>query len=376
MKELGVTIYPVKDFDLDKNKEYVLSAHHYGYTRIFISFFCVLPQEIAETDYLCKIKDLADYAKSLNMKVQADFFSDIFNAFNATSQNISTIISAGIDEIRIDGGFDFSEIAQMSLQNCRRIVINASELANENGDIINIEKTIEKGLQEFLDAGGDITKIEASHNMYPHEGTGLSMNHLINRKSIFKKYHIPISAFCNSHTFEMTLFHAMDGSPTVEDHRSLSAYGSAHELFVSQTVDSVFIADGFVSKNELSSLTRLLEEDIVSLRVGVYPMITQQEKDVLFSGVHSHRESAYCMRSMLYRELVKIPPRHTIERHCFDVTIDNEDYERYFGEVQILLKDRSINQRVNVVGYIVDEDRPLLKWIQSGQKFQFIEEKK
>lgn len=376
MRDLGITVYPTKDFDLKDCKRYIKKASDQCFTRVFLTFFCLPPKDIANERYLEKIKEISLYAKSLGMKVQADFFPEIFDAFNATPDNIKPIIDAGIEEIRIDGGFTFSEIALMTRQECcGKVIINASELEDITHLNKNFDEIIDVAMEEFFNSDGIIDKIEASHNMYPHEGTGLLMSLLVERAQLFAKYNIRVSAFCNSLTYKTTLFNSMDGSPTVEDHRNISAYASAHELFVSNVVDSVFVADGFIRDGELESLTSLVTEKNVCIRVYFYPTTTDEEKSHILDLIHENRQAGYCIRSTQCRDTIRLIPNNTVTRHIYDVTIDNQDYERYLGEAHILLKEFSSNKRINVVGYIEKEDRCLLQWIKNGQKFQFFEMK-
>jgi len=67
----------------------------------------------------------------------------------------------------------------------------------------------------------------------------------------------------------------------------------------------------------------------------------------------------------------KITSRNTIERRAFSVTIDNEEYQRYSGELQIVLKDLPADERVNVAGYIPGDECILVSQINPGTKFRF-----
>ena len=54
------------------------------------------------------------------------------------------------------------------------------------------------------------------------------------------------------------------------------------------------------------------------------------------------------------------------------VTIDNKDYLRYMGEMQITKIDLDCNRKVNIIGSIAGEDLFLLKYMQGGDKMNFI----
>ena len=54
------------------------------------------------------------------------------------------------------------------------------------------------------------------------------------------------------------------------------------------------------------------------------------------------------------------------------ITIDNEKYLRYMGEMQILKVSLLSDERVNVVARISPEDLFLLDYIRGGDKLNFI----
>jgi uncharacterized protein len=72
------------------------------------------------------------------------------------------------------------------------------------------------------------------------------------------------------------------------------------------------------------------------------------------------------------RSIDPIAPENTSERIVGSITRDNDLYGRYRGEVQITLCDLPADDRVNVVGRVVDEDIVLLSYLKPGQKVKFI----
>ncbi|WP_375154096.1 DUF871 domain-containing protein [Parageobacillus sp. VR-IP] len=63
-------------------------------------------------------------------------------------------------------------------------------------------------------------------------------------------------------------------------------------------------------------------------------------------------------------------PAYMIPREKGRVTIDNNQYGRYAGELQITLTDLPANEKVNVVGRIMEDDLPLLAYVGGGQRFR------
>ncbi|MGQ0515031.1 phospho-sugar glycosidase domain-containing protein, partial [Bacillus sp. D-CC] len=60
----------------------------------------------------------------------------------------------------------------------------------------------------------------------------------------------------------------------------------------------------------------------------------------------------------------------SIVRKKGSITIDNELYGRYAGEMQVATHDLLVDEKVNVVGMVVEEDVSLLPYIGAGKMFQ------
>ena len=68
----------------------------------------------------------------------------------------------------------------------------------------------------------------------------------------------------------------------------------------------------------------------------------------------------------------KIPPENTfIERIFGNVTVDNSNFGRYEGELQIVNAVLPADSRVNVVAAVIVEEIFLTDYIKPGQKFSF-----
>lgn len=67
----------------------------------------------------------------------------------------------------------------------------------------------------------------------------------------------------------------------------------------------------------------------------------------------------------------KIPKRKSKERTARCITIDNELYGRYSGELQIVLEKLPEDDRVNVIGYIDEDEQWKLQYYKHGYAYQF-----
>ena len=150
--------------------------------------------------------------------------------------------------------------------------------------------------------------------------------------------------------------------------RPLEAY---LELVQDCGVDKVLIGDisaSLESMQEVASASR----GIIPLRYKSF--ITDKEVLKVVEQVHTNRldPARDVIRSVESREgnRVVLQPMHTIVRKKGSITIDNELYGRYAGEMQVATHDLLVDEKVNVVGIVVEEDVSLLPYIGAGKMFQ------
>ena len=71
------------------------------------------------------------------------------------------------------------------------------------------------------------------------------------------------------------------------------------------------------------------------------------------------------------RSTDNIEPFNTVNRTKYDVTIDNNGFLRYKGEINIILKELEKDERVNVIGHLNTTDF-IINGVKNGKKFTFI----
>lgn len=86
--------------------------------------------------------------------------------------------------------------------------------------------------------------------------------------------------------------------------------------------------------------------------------------------------SKYAIRAVEGRQILKlsggiIEAENSVERNFGDITIDNKNFGRYAGEVQIVKNFMPADSRVNVVASISEEEKFLIRYIKPHKKFSF-----
>ena len=81
--------------------------------------------------------------------------------------------------------------------------------------------------------------------------------------------------------------------------------------------------------------------------------------------------NSYILRMTSLRGKSEIPAFNCVDRKLYDVTIDNSNFKRYAGEINIVLQDLPNDERVNVIGKL-DTTNVIINKIKKGIRFKFI----
>ena len=358
MKKLGISAFVGMGQTSEQNIEYLKLAKSLGYEKLFTSL------HIPEADYhdfLPACEKMIDVAVGLGIEVTADVSPHFWTRLGLEPCDLRSL---GITSLRVDFGFDplkTRELAQVS-RCC--IEVNASVMT-------------EKDLNKLLLAGINCSNLRAGHNYYPRPETGLSFDLFMRRSEIFTAKGIPVSAFipCMQHPRGPIC----SGLPTLESHRTLTARDAARQLWASGEVETLLFGDPLVPEMELAAVAQLTEEFAGPLKLRVkVDALPNSCKPIVWAPVHTNRldAAAYVVRSQESRVLCLspiMPQQFSQQRRRGDVTIDNANYGRYMGELQIVLQALPEDERVNVVGRIIDEDMCLLDCLTPGRSFCFEE---
>lgn len=290
-----------------------------------------------------RAKKLLQAAKEAGIEVYADVSAR--TPAHLGLESLSSLKSLGVSGLRLDDFFANETILNLSKE--FKLALNASIMFEED-------------IRDLLEGGLEPSQLLAWHNFYPRCETGLAESFFQSQNELFRRYGIPISAYIPGDGEKRgPLF---EGLPTLEAHREADPYRAALELFHSG-VDDVYIGDPEVSEELLSRLMELDRFGRVSLRVegfqeGEFRLRPDFSRDVL--------------RFMDTRSSDPVVALNTTARPIGSITMDNDRYGRYRGEVQITLHDLPADERVNVAGRIVEADLPLLSLLQPGQTVKLV----
>lgn len=352
---VGFSVYFGLDNTKEENIELLKNAHRLGFTRIFTSLH--IPE--ANYDVLkVEVREFFDLAKKYDMDIISDISPNTFKFLDLENMDLEGLHNMGVKTIRIDFGYTEEEISIMSKNTYGiKIQLNASTITEE--------------FFERLDGfSPNYENIDALHNFYPRIGTGISEECMIEKNDLLKVRGIKSCAFVQSNNRKRSPL--KDGLPTLEDHRGLEVREAANHLFALGN-ESVFIGDSLPSLKELEDLSSL-DPNVIELNIEAKTedkVILRLLGEVYSARTDEARDAIRASESRLILNGDIIEPFNTIDKKIGDITIDNKDYLRYMGELQILKVKNVADSRTNVVASILQKDFYLLKYIKGGKKFHF-----
>lgn len=351
----GFSVYFGLDNNREENIKLLKDANKLGFTRIFTSLH--IPE--ANYDVLkVEVREFFKLAKEYEMDIISDISPNTFKFLDLENMDLKGLRDMGVKTIRIDFGYSEEEIAIMSKNSYGiKIQLNAS--------------TISKDFFDKLDKlSPNYENIDALHNFYPRIGTGISEECMVEKNKMLHERGIKTCAFVQSNNRRRSPM--KDGLPTLEDHRGMNVREASNHLFAIGN-DSVFIGDSLPSEEELKDLSSLNQQGVeLRIKVSVKDKVCLRLlKETYSSRTDGARDAIRASESRLILNNDKIKAENTIDKNYGDVTIDNEGYLRYMGELQILISDQKSDNRTNNVASILQEDFYLLKYISNGKKFYF-----
>ena len=360
--ETGISIYPGLDNSLEENLQLMGEAAELGIKRVFTSF------HIPETDTAAFRRDIGSImsqGRELGLEIISDISPATCELLGIGQEDLAAYAKLGIQTLRLDYGYGIDAIARLSR--------NAYSLKIQ----LNASTITEDFIQKLSQAGADFHQIDALHNFYPREGTGLSEEFFQQKNSLLHTAGIQVGAFVPSAQGRRRS-PLQAGLPTLEDHRQCSTDLASRHL-AAMGVDFIIMGDSLPTQEELKQLAMLNpdKEPVVRLRARLHskhPEIAHLLSQPLTARLDEARDA---IRAQEGRPLVKkmnlsISPENTIERHLGDITLDNAGYGRYMGELQILKHPLPPDPRTNVVASIPSEEHFLLPYITPGRRFRLM----
>lgn len=350
---LGISIY-LSNQSITEQETYIKKMNQLGFSSIFTSLH--IPEDDPNM-YKERLLALGKLAIKYNMELICDISPKSLNYLRFSWENAHELKNFGITGLRVDYGVAVETIAKLSNQ--MAIALNASTITQQD-------------IEQLRNHGANFTSIEAWHNYYPRPETGLALEDFNEKNRWLKSEGIKVMAFIPGDGEKRgPLF---EGLPTIEEQRRQSTFSSFLEFESNKWVDKILIGDPSISEASMKQFAKY-KEGIVLLRADyfggdeyIYDRLETKQtnrQDAARDVIRSTESRQYGLTGDY-----PVKPENTIARKAGSITIDNEKYGRYQGEIQITKRNLPADDKVNVIGLVIKEDRAILPYIKGGMSFQ------
>ena len=256
----------------------------------------------------------------------------------------------GLWALRVDYGLSWDEIAALACE--LPVVLNASTTPPEQAARIARSSPLAMAL----------------HNFYPRPETGADDGFFRERTRAIQQAGLKVLAFVPGDG-ELR-GPVCEGLPTLERHRGLPPSACFADLLIRFGADGAFVGDPGISPREESRIERFCRDGVLEL-----PARLDEAYAGLYDRVFTCRPDspARLIRFAESREYScdgdRVAPHRCIRRIRGSITVDNEGYGRYSGEVQLVREDLPADSRVNVVGQVWDSHLLLADCVANGGRF-------
>lgn len=344
----GFSIFMNQDLD-ETTFQYMAAMTDCGFRGVFTSMH--IPEDDPKA-YKKRLLALGNYAKQLGLEVMVDISGDALERAGFSIAHPEVLAAMGITGLRMDYHIDNQTIAALSHK--LKISLNASTLTA-------------KDIAELQAAKSSFRNLEAWHNYYPRPETGLAADWFQAKNQWLKQNGFTVQAFVpGDDQLRGPLF---EGLPTLEEHRSQHPLACALDL-LTKDVDLVYIGDGGISPGTKEQFSAYIKEQTILLHAAR----TGSRYFEYVLGDHTNRQDdardVLRSASARFRQIPQILIEVPQERVMGAVTVDNEAYLRYMGEIQIAKHDLPADPKVNVAAVVNKKDLPLLSQIKAGMNFR------
>ena len=300
-------------------------------------------------DYCRRAEEVCRWLSARNFRIIADISTKTVSQFGQPDL-IRLAERLGVWALRVDYGFTTEAIAALAAR--IPVVVNASTTAPEDAARIA--------------AAGPL--VMAMHNFYPRPETGLDDEFFLKTTRALQSAGLRVLAFIPGDRELRGPIH--EGLPTLERHRGLPPSACFADLAVRLVTDGVFVGDPGISSRERARILRFCREGVLEIPARLLP-----GAQWLYDRVFTNRPDApaWLIRVAESREYScsgkQVEPWNCLPRMRGSITMDNDGYGRYSGEVQLVRSDLPADSRVNVVGQVEMPWILLADCVRNGGKF-------
>lgn len=300
-------------------------------------------------NYPSKAREVCLFLSQRGYRVIADISRRTMEVFGET--DLAGLADAlGVWALRVDYGLSDDEICTLA----RRLPV-----------VLNASTTSAESARRIAAAGSTVM---AMHNFYPRPETGLDDAFFRASTQSLRSAGLKVLTFIPGDEVLRGPLHL--GLPTLERHRGLPPSVCLADFAAHFEVDGVFVGDIGVSAREQERMHVFSQEGIIQLPAALYGSYQRLYGQIFTCRADSPSPLVRFAESREYATMgPPVTPSNCVARERGSITLDNADYGRYSGELQLTRQDFPADPRVNVIGRVPQEYLLLADCIRNGTKF-------
>ncbi|KRN98762.1 MupG family TIM beta-alpha barrel fold protein [Companilactobacillus kimchiensis] len=347
---LGFSAYLHSSFqkkDLEMFNQFVKA----GFKGVFTSIN--LPEDDPQV-LLDNLKRLGQLCFDNGLELTLDISSVAMKRLNLNlDRDLAIFKKLHVTMLRIDDGISIQRIARLSLG--MKVALNAS----------TIEQT---EIDELTAAKANFANLEAWHNYYPRENTGLDGAWFKEKNQWLKANNFKVMAFVpGDKNLRAPVY---KGLPTLEAHRYENPLAAAIDM-KEYGADRIYIGDSALKASTFEQFRNYFIKNVLQIRAQ-FDHAPSYITDVLHQRADVSRDVVR-LREGRPLNKTEIRPTNSGLRKRGSITLDNELSGRYQGELQLVKYQLPADSTVNVIGQIDEKDISLLKYCVANQAIQLID---
>lgn len=326
-----------------------LAAHAAGGAPVFLSLHI---SEEFSTTYVHRCTEICHWLAEKGWSILADVSRSTVEQFQ--QPDLASLAQAlHLWGLRIDDGFTTKEICALAEK--MPVAVNASTILPE----------------EAAKIAACGSKVMAMHNFYPRPETGLDEAFL--KESTDRLHQVGLQVLGFIPGDEDLRGPIYSGLPTLEAHRGIAPSAAFVDMAERFGLEEIFAGDPGVSAFEQSIIQTwcstgetMIPCTLEPLYESLYDVTFTCRPDTPAALIRFQESRQYAAQGK------PVKPGHTEARPRGAITIDNERYGRYSGEIQLLRTALPADERVNVIGTVSPKHLLLVDRLTHGGKFRLV----
>lgn len=323
-----------------------------GFKGVFTSIN--LPEDDPKV-LLENLKNLGELCDKNKLELTLDIASSSLKRLDLNlDRDLSVFKDLHVTMLRIDDGIDNAGIARLS--NGMKIALNASTIEQSDIDELKVAKA-------------NFANLEAWHNYYPRENTGLDKQWFYEKNKWLKDNGFTVMAFIPGDANLRAPVYK--GLPTLEEHRFQNPLYAALD-FNKMNVDRIYVGDPALKDLTFEQFRNYFVNNILQLRVQLDNNAPAYITNIFHQRADVARDVVRLREGRFLNKSEVVPDNNTL-RKVGSITLDNSLSGRYQGELQLIKYQLPADASVNVIGRIIDSDIKLLNYCEANQAIQLVD---